>query len=86
MNSSSYDYTTSDEEFHIEEEEDIGMVLTLHADKNKRSKHGGSVIGRETLKRERADADCLLCTTILMTRPSIPGDTSATGFGWNKVV
>jgi hypothetical protein len=60
MNSSSYDYTTSDEEFDMEEEEDIAMVLALHAHKNKHPKHGGPVIGWETVKRERADADCRL--------------------------
>jgi hypothetical protein len=46
MNLSSYDYTTSDEEFDIEEKEDIAMVLALHAHKNKRLKHGGPVNGR----------------------------------------
>jgi hypothetical protein len=40
----------------IEEGKDIAMVLAWHAQKNKRPKHGGSVIGRETLKRERVDA------------------------------
>jgi hypothetical protein len=33
------------------EEEDIAMLLALHA--NKRSKHGGSVFGRQKLQRER---------------------------------
>jgi hypothetical protein len=39
--SSSYDYSSSDDEWDLEEEEDIAMILALHA--NKRSKHGGSM-------------------------------------------
>jgi hypothetical protein len=47
-----------------EEEEDNGMILALHA--TKRPKHGCSVIGRETLRQERLDADrqlkrCISC-------------------------
>ena len=50
-----YDDSLSDEEWDLEEEKDIAMVLILH--KNKRSKHGGSIWGYETLRRLRRDAD-----------------------------
>ena len=39
--SSSYD--SSDEEFDLQEEEDLALVLAMRADK--RSKHDGSVFG-----------------------------------------
>ena len=48
-------YTTSDEEFDLQEEEDLLMILVLHAS-NKKPKHGGSVFGRQKLWRERVDA------------------------------
>jgi hypothetical protein len=52
--SSSYDYSSSDDEWDLEEEEeDIAMILALHA--NKRSKHGGSVFGWQILRRERIE-------------------------------
>ena len=38
--SSSYD--SSDKEFDIQEEEDLAMILAMHA--NKMLKHGGSVM------------------------------------------
>ena len=38
-------YDSSDEEFDIQEEEDIAMLLAIHA--NKKPKHGGSVFGRQ---------------------------------------
>jgi hypothetical protein len=47
MRSSSYEYTKSDEEFYMEEEEDIAMVLALHVHKNKcRSMAVPSSVGR----------------------------------------
>jgi hypothetical protein len=42
--SSSYDYSSSDDECDLEEEEDIAVLLGLHA--NKRPKHSGSVFYR----------------------------------------
>lgn len=36
------------------EEEDIALVLMMHA--NKKPKHGGSVIGHEYLRRDRQEA------------------------------
>ena len=41
--SSSYD--SSEEEFDMEEEEDLAMIIAMHI--NKKPKHGGSVMGRE---------------------------------------
>jgi hypothetical protein len=38
--SSSYDF--SDEEFDLQEEEDVAMILAMHI--NKKPKHGGSVL------------------------------------------
>ena len=49
----SLSYTSSDEEFDLEEEENVLMLLALHA--NKRPKHGGSVYGRQKLWKERID-------------------------------
>lgn len=51
--SSSYD--SSDEEFDIEEEEDIAMILAMHV--NKKPKHGGLVMGRQKIWRDKIDAD-----------------------------
>jgi hypothetical protein len=50
MSSSSYN-SSSDDEWDLSEEEDIAMILALHA--NKRPKHGGSVFGWQKLSRER---------------------------------
>jgi hypothetical protein len=49
--SSSYD--SSDDEFDIEEEENISMLLAVRA--NKKPKVGGSVFGRQKLWRERIE-------------------------------
>jgi hypothetical protein len=45
---SSYDDSRSDEEWDLFEEDDIAMILALHA--NKMPKHGGFVFGRERLR------------------------------------
>ena len=50
---------SSDEEYDLEEEEDIALILMLH-NKTKRPKRGGSVFGREKFKRERLEADAKL--------------------------
>jgi hypothetical protein len=63
---------TSDKEFDMEEEEDIAMVLSLHAHKNTRPEHVGSVLGWETIKRERADADCQLMRNYFDEPPIYP--------------
>ena len=43
--SSSYD--SSEEEFYIEEEEDLAIILAMHI--NKKPKHGGSVMGQQKI-------------------------------------
>jgi hypothetical protein len=43
-------YNSFDDEFNIEEEENISMLLVRHA--NKKPKIGGSVFGRQKLWRE----------------------------------
>jgi hypothetical protein len=70
MSSSTYDYSTSDEEFDMEEEEDIAMILALH--KNKRPKHGGSVFGRERLRRARVDGHNRLMLNYFAESPVYP--------------
>jgi hypothetical protein len=70
--SSSFDYTTSDEEFDMEEEEDIAMVLALHERNNKRSKRGSSVLGTVKLRRERIDADQRLMRNYFIEDPIYP--------------
>jgi hypothetical protein len=40
-------HESSDEEFDLQEEEDVAMILAMHV--NKKPKHGGSVIGRKKL-------------------------------------
>jgi hypothetical protein len=54
--SSSFDYSSSDEEWDMSEDEDIAMILAIHHN-NKRPKHGGSVLGREKLWRERIEGN-----------------------------
>jgi hypothetical protein len=66
----SFDDSSSDEEWELEEDEDIAMVLMLH--KNKRPKHGGSVFGRETLRRLRQDADNTLMRNYFGPTPVFP--------------
>jgi hypothetical protein len=51
----SFDYTSCNEEFDIEEEDDVGMFLLMH--KNKRPKHGGSIFGCESIRKLRTHAD-----------------------------
>ena len=51
-----YEYASlsSDKDFDLVEEEDIAMLTIMH--KNKSPKHGGSLFGREYLRRERVKA------------------------------
>ena len=63
-------YDSSDEEFDIQEEEDIAMLLAIHA--NKKPKHGGSVFGRQKLRRERIEADNRLMRHYFVDHPIYP--------------
>jgi hypothetical protein len=49
-----FDYSTSDEEFDMEEEEEIALVLLNH--KINKLKHGGLVFGPEYIRRMKIDA------------------------------
>jgi hypothetical protein len=62
-----FDYSSSDEEFYMEEEEDIAMILFMH--KNKRPKHGGSVFGREYIRRRRINADNKIMLNYFIDNP-----------------
>ena len=64
-----FDYTTSDEEFDAQEEEDIAMLLMVHSRMNKRPKHGGSTMGREYIRRQREEADAKLMANYFVDRP-----------------
>jgi len=44
-------YDSDDEEWDLQEEEEVTMLLAVRA--NKRPRHGSSVLGRERLWRER---------------------------------
>ena len=66
------DYTTSDEEFEREEEEDIAMILAVHEHINKRPKHGGSALGHTKLRRERFDAAARLMRNYFVEHPIYP--------------
>ena len=64
--SSSYD--SSEEEFDMEEEEDLAMILAMHI--NKKPKHGGSV--REKIWRDRIDAHNRLMKNYFVENPTYP--------------
>jgi hypothetical protein len=50
-----FDFSSSDKEFDMEEEEEIAMVLLMH--KNKKPKHGGLVFGRAYIQMMKIDTD-----------------------------
>ena len=62
---------SSDEEYDLEEEEDTALILMLH-NKTKRPKRGGSVFGREEIKRERLEADAKLMRSYFNPTPVYP--------------
>ena len=66
--SSSYD--SSEEEFDMEEEEDLAMILAMHI--NKKPKHGGSVMGRQKIWRDKIDADNRLMRHCFVDNPVYP--------------
>src|SRR3989337_2579148 len=66
--SSSYD--SSEEEFDMEEEEDLAMILAMHI--NKKPKHGGSVMGRQKIWRDRIDAHNRLMRHYFVKNPTYP--------------
>lgn len=44
--SSLWDDSSFEEEYEWEEDEGISIIIIVHMQKNKRPKHGGSVVGR----------------------------------------
>jgi hypothetical protein len=50
--------SSDDEEYDMQEDEAIAMVLIMHM--NKRPKHVGSLFGHEVIHRERMEADARL--------------------------
>ena len=66
--SSSHD--SSGEEFDLQEEEDLAMVLAMHI--NRKPKHGGSVFGRQKICRERIDAQNRLMRNYFEENPTYP--------------
>ena len=66
--SSSYD--SSEEEFDMEEEEDLAMILAMRI--NKKSKHGGSVMGRQKIWTDSIDAHNGLMRHYFVENPTYP--------------
>ena len=66
--SSSYD--SFEEEFDMKEEEDLAMILVMHI--NKKPKHGGSVMGRQKIWRDRIDAHNRLMRNYFVENPTYP--------------
>ena len=54
----------------MDEEEDIAMILMLH--NSKKSKHGGSIYGREYLRRMRIDGHIKLMLNYFVETPVYP--------------
>ncbi|KAI4973986.1 hypothetical protein ZWY2020_041767 [Hordeum vulgare] len=63
-------YNSSEEEFDMEEEEDLAMIIAMHI--NKKPKHGGSVMGREKIWRDRIDAHNKLMKNYFVENPTYP--------------
>ena len=59
-----------DEEEDVQEEEEIAMILLSH--KAKKPKHGGSVMGREYIRRERHEAHEKLMRSYFVDKPVFP--------------
>jgi hypothetical protein len=60
-----FDYSSSDDEYDMNEDEDIAMILLLY--KKKRPEHGGSVFGRERIRRLRIDGQNKLTLNYLFS-------------------
>ena len=63
-------YDSSDEEFDLQEEKDIAMILAMHI--NKKSKHGSLVFGRQKLWRKMIDGHNKLMRNYFVKNPIYP--------------
>ena len=63
-------YNSSEEEFDMEEEEDLAIIVAMHI--NKKPKHGGSVMGRQKIWRDKIDADNRLMRHYFVKNPTYP--------------
>ena len=63
-------FDSSDEEFDLQEEEDLAIILAMQI--NKRPKHGGSVFGRQKLWRERIEGHNRLMRNYFVENPTYP--------------
>jgi hypothetical protein len=68
--SSFMDDYSSDEEFDLNKEEDIAMLVAMH--KGKKPKHGGSVYGHAFIRRERVEARKRLTRNYFGSPPVFP--------------
>jgi hypothetical protein len=69
-----FEYSTSDEEYDMGEDENIMMVLLAHKMKNKKKKrkHYGSVLGHQKIRRLHAEADHILMQNYFGPSPIMP--------------
>ena len=70
--SSTWDDSSSREEYEWEEEKDIAMIKIVHMEKNKWLKHGGSVVGHEVIHRRRLDGNSRLMLDYFCPNPVYP--------------
>lgn len=47
--------SSSSEEYEMNEDKDVALIMTMYMDKNKRPKHGDSIVDREMICRLRQD-------------------------------
>ena len=48
--------SSSEEEDEWDEDEELVILMTMEMERNKKPKHGGSVVGRENIRRRRQEA------------------------------
>ena len=48
--------SSSEEEDEWDEDEDLVILMTIEMESNKKPKHGGSIVGRENIRRRRQEA------------------------------
>jgi hypothetical protein len=89
MQMNSYDMdSSSEEEDDWDEDEELIMLMTMEMESNKKPKHGGSVVGRETIHTRRQEAHHRL----MLDYFGVPGHPRVYperyfrgGFGWARI-